>query len=193
MCLCVTSSISVSHQVASSLCTVTNPCCTFIPFQLHGTRLPLRWTSVFHLPDVCVGWGCSFPGKRTCTLLFISPPPHPTPRAVCTNKDITALKSWAQNYDGCESLPNTYWFILFFADAHSLCWVTHGRHLFKKPSTWIYILTLRSPVFLLECQHNGERWVLEKHKELRKKTWICLSCNMEPFFPAKCHQVLLHN
>lgn len=46
-------------------------------------------------------------------------------------------------------LPTTY----------SLCWVTHGCRLFKKPSAWIYIPTLRSLVSQHDWQRNGEGWV----------------------------------
>lgn len=116
-----------------------------------------------------------------------------TPSSVHKLRDDTSQKFNQKSMIHSNLFQTPYWFSFFSSffssdNTHSLCWVTHGCHLFKKPSTWIYILTLWSPMSLPDCERNGEGRVFEKlpginefqphaHIHTKSSLW-CFSCQL---------------
>lgn len=143
--------------------------CAFISIQLRGTRLPLPWTSMRFTCQMFVWAEVALFQERA-----LSPAPvyllH-TWALTCTHKHRYYStpkfnsKAWWMRVSSQHVLISFF----FFANTHSLCWVTHACHFFKKPSTWIYILTLWSPMSLLDCEHNGDGWELEKLTGIKRK------------------------
>lgn len=120
--------------------------------------------SALHLPDVGVGEGCSYLWNMRSLSLS---PPHLSSAHV--NPPFRSSDRSTKKFDGCESLQmHIDFFFFFLLNTHSLCWVTHGCHLFRKPSTWIYIVTSgpRSPP---RCQYDGEGWALRMLTGIKRK------------------------
>lgn len=130
-----------------------------------------------HLPDVGVGEGGSYLWNWRSLL---SPPP-------CLSS--AHLKPPFRSSD--PSTQDVWWMpslfgrifidlVFFVTNTHGLCWVTHGCHLFKKPSTWIYNVTSgpRSPP---HCQLDGEGWVLRILTGIKRKGNEFLLRQEEPY------------
>lgn len=106
---------------------------------------------------VCVGEGCASL-RNTRSLHPLLSPAHVNPLLGAAIREV-----WWMRVSS-----DAYWFIFFFTNTHSLCWVTHGCCLFKKPSTWIYIVTSGSGSPHL-CQCNGEGWLLKMLTGIKRK------------------------
>lgn len=134
----VSLSVSVSHCVASSLCTHHRSQCSFIFVQLHGNSLPLHWISMRFTCRMFVWVEVTF-SFSTGTRAFStshSSLAYVNPHSLCIYHS-TEKFNWEVWWMWVSSKHTLIYF--FFADTHCLYWVTHGCHLFKKPSTWIYM------------------------------------------------------
>lgn len=133
---------------------------TFISIQQQGTSLLLPSTFMHTTCQMFV-WVCSPSVAPLSPGLYHLSHTHES-SLVCGNTDIPPLKT--NKYDGSVLVIKNNFFLFFFPlpTTYSLCWVTHGCRLFKKPSAWIYIPTLRSLVSQHDWQHNGEGWVSEE-------------------------------
>lgn len=121
--------------------------------------------------DVCKGDSIGAPGAVSSPFSW-TPPPRclclrvfqgHTPSFACTHTQISNVESFCEQRLIFSALLTPTVFQL------SLCWVTHGCHLFKKPSAGIYSPTLCSTKSLPDWLHNGEGWVLEKLGGLKEK------------------------
>lgn len=120
-----------------------------------GTSSPLARLLRASPAVVCVGEGCAYL-RNTRSLHPLLSPAHVNPRLGAAFREV-----WWMRVSS-----DAYWFIFFFPNTHSLCWVTHGCHLFKKSSTWIYTVTSGSG-----SQHpcNGEGWLLKMLTGIKRK------------------------
>lgn len=121
-----------------------------------GTSSPLARLLRASPAVVCVGEGCAYL-RNTRSLHPLLSPAHVNPLLGAAIREV-----WWMRVSS-----DAYWFI-FSSQTPTVCWVTHGRHLFKKPSTWIYTVTSGSGS-LHPCQCNGEGWLLKMHRGIKRK------------------------
>lgn len=170
--LCAVSESLWCNSILTALSRILR--CTFISFQLHNSGLLQPLTYTHNTCQKCV-WemSCStislFHTLCTPLLLFISL----TLASSLVSKHTHTPHSKLSLTMMSLFVKIDFIFIAKTVVQLSPCWVTHECHLFKKPSAWIYIPTLWSPMSLADWMHNGEGWVWEKLAGIRRKNSNC--------------------
>lgn len=126
-------------------------CCLFVAYTITDLSAASSLFSYMATVCPCTGFLCTSPAACLCgwRLLFLflfplehalSPPhihlSHMWTLTLCASHS-TEKFNWEVWWMWVSSKHTLIYF--FFADTHCLYWVTHGCHLFKKPSTWIYM------------------------------------------------------